>query len=37
VPRDTPHYFVNTDAEPAVAFVIFTPPYDGKGQVPVEK
>jgi quercetin dioxygenase-like cupin family protein len=37
VPRETPHYFVNTDAEPAVAFVVFTPPYDGKDQVPVEK
>jgi quercetin dioxygenase-like cupin family protein len=37
VPRATPHYFVNTGADPAVAFVIFAPPYDGKDQVPSKK
>ena len=37
VPHATPHYFVNTGADPAAAFVIFAPPYDGKDQVPVEK
>jgi mannose-6-phosphate isomerase-like protein (cupin superfamily) len=37
VPRATPHYFVNTGAGPAAAFVVFAPPYDGKDQVPVEK
>jgi quercetin dioxygenase-like cupin family protein len=35
VPRGTAHYFVNLDAHPAVAFVTFAPPYDGKDQVPV--
>jgi mannose-6-phosphate isomerase-like protein (cupin superfamily) len=37
VPHATPHYFVNTGSEPAAAFVVFAPPYDGKDQVPVEK
>ncbi len=36
VPRGTPHYFVNSGAVPAAAFVTFAPPYDGKDQVPVE-
>jgi quercetin dioxygenase-like cupin family protein len=36
VPRATPHYFVNSGADPAAAFVIFAPPYDGKDQVPSE-
>jgi hypothetical protein len=31
------HYFVNTAAEPAVAFVIFSPPFDGKDTVPIDK
>jgi len=34
VPRGTPHYFVNTASEPAVAFATFAPPYDGSDQVP---
>jgi mannose-6-phosphate isomerase-like protein (cupin superfamily) len=37
IPRGAVHYFVNTAAEPAVAFVIFAPPFDGKDTVPVEK
>jgi mannose-6-phosphate isomerase-like protein (cupin superfamily) len=36
VPHGTPHYFVNSAAAPAAAFVTFAPPYDGKDQVPVE-
>ena len=36
VPHATPHYFVNTGADPAAAFVVFAPPYDGKDQVPSE-
>ena len=36
VPRATPHYFVNSGAEPAVAFVTFAPPYDGTDQVPTQ-
>lgn len=36
VPHATPHYFVNTGAEPAAAFVVFAPPYDAKDQVPSE-
>jgi mannose-6-phosphate isomerase-like protein (cupin superfamily) len=35
IPRNTPHYFVNTSPEPAAAFVVFSPPFDGKDTVPV--
>jgi mannose-6-phosphate isomerase-like protein (cupin superfamily) len=34
IPRGVPHYYVNTDLEPAVVFVIFAPPFDGKDNVP---
>jgi mannose-6-phosphate isomerase-like protein (cupin superfamily) len=37
IPRGAVHYFVNTAAEPAVAFVVFSPPFDGKDTVPIEK
>jgi quercetin dioxygenase-like cupin family protein len=37
IPRGTPHYFINTDSAPAVAFVTFAPPYDGTDQVPVAR
>jgi mannose-6-phosphate isomerase-like protein (cupin superfamily) len=37
IPRGAVHYFVNTASEPAVAFVVFAPPFDGKDTVPVEK
>ncbi|MBI5892794.1 MAG: cupin domain-containing protein [Deltaproteobacteria bacterium] len=30
IPKGVLHYFVNTDSEPSVAYVIFTPFYDGK-------
>jgi mannose-6-phosphate isomerase-like protein (cupin superfamily) len=36
IPRNTPHYFVNTSPEPAAAFVVFSPPFDGKDIVPVD-
>ena len=34
IPRGVPHYYVNTDLEPTVAFVIFAPPFDVKDNVP---
>ena len=34
IPRGVPHYYVNTDLEPTVVFVIFAPPFDGKDNVP---
>jgi mannose-6-phosphate isomerase-like protein (cupin superfamily) len=37
IPRGAVHYFVNTAGEPAVAFVVFSPPFDGKDTVPIEK
>jgi mannose-6-phosphate isomerase-like protein (cupin superfamily) len=37
IPRGVVHYFVNTGGETAVAFVIFSPPFDGKDTVPVHK
>jgi mannose-6-phosphate isomerase-like protein (cupin superfamily) len=36
IPRGAPHYFVNTGGDPAVAFVAFSPPFDGKDVVPVK-
>ncbi|HXV78403.1 MAG TPA: cupin domain-containing protein [Candidatus Binatia bacterium] len=37
IPRGAVHYFVNTAGAPAVAFVVFAPPFDGKDIVPVAK
>jgi mannose-6-phosphate isomerase-like protein (cupin superfamily) len=37
IPRGAVHYFVNTAGEPSVAFVVFSPPFDGKDTVPVDK
>jgi mannose-6-phosphate isomerase-like protein (cupin superfamily) len=37
VPRGTVHYYVNTGLEPTIAFVVFSPPFDGKDVVPVNK
>jgi mannose-6-phosphate isomerase-like protein (cupin superfamily) len=37
IPRGAVHYFVNTAGEPSVAFVVFSPPFDGKDIVPVVK
>lgn len=36
IPRGAAHYFVNAGGEPAVAFVAFSPPFDGKDVVPVK-
>jgi mannose-6-phosphate isomerase-like protein (cupin superfamily) len=33
IPRGAVHYFVNTASEPTVAFVVFSPPFDGKDTV----
>lgn len=35
IPRNVPHYFVNESAKPAVAFVVFSPPFDGTDVVPL--
>ncbi len=34
IPRGAAHYFTNTDREPTVAFVTYTPAFDGKDIVP---
>ena len=34
IPRGVPHYYVNTDLEPTVAFVVYAPPFDGKDNFP---
>jgi mannose-6-phosphate isomerase-like protein (cupin superfamily) len=33
VPRGTPHFFRNTGESPAVAAVVFSPPFDGRDTV----
>lgn len=30
IPKGVPHYFVNEDSKPSIAYAIFTPSYDGK-------
>jgi quercetin dioxygenase-like cupin family protein len=35
IPKGTPHAFVNDAAEPAAAFVVFTPPFDGVDTVQI--
>ena len=37
VPRGIIHYFVNTSTEPSVALAVFSPSFDGKDSIPVEK
>lgn len=37
IPRETVHYFVNTFYQPSVALAAFSPPFDGKDTIPVEK
>ena len=34
IPRGVVHYYVNNASEPTVAFVIFSPPFDGKDTIP---
>lgn len=36
IPRKVPHFFTNHSSLPALAYVIFSPPFDGKDVVPVE-
>jgi len=36
VPRGTPHAFANAAQDPAVAYVVYTPSFDGKDRQPVE-
>jgi len=37
IPRSVVHYFVNTFTEPSVAMAVFSPPFDGKDSIPVQK
>ena len=37
IPKGVFHYFVNTGSEPAVAYAIFNPSYDGKDMKYVEE
>jgi mannose-6-phosphate isomerase-like protein (cupin superfamily) len=36
VPRGTPHAFTNGSSAPAVAYVQYSPPYDGEDRAPVD-
>lgn len=36
VPRGTPHAFRNASPEPAAAYAVYTPAFDGADRVPVE-
>jgi mannose-6-phosphate isomerase-like protein (cupin superfamily) len=36
IPRGTVHSFANESKEPAAAYAIYTPPFDGKDKVDVE-
>lgn len=36
VPRGTPHAFRNTSPEPAAAYAVYTPAFDGTDRVPVD-
>jgi quercetin dioxygenase-like cupin family protein len=35
IPKGTPHYFVNEGHDPAVALVVFAPPFSGSDQQPI--
>ncbi len=37
IPRGAVHYFVNTHSGPTVALAIYSPAFDGKDTIPVEK
>lgn len=34
IPSGTIHYFVNTHSQPSVALAMFSPPFDGKDNIP---
>lgn len=36
IPHDTTHYFLNNGADPAVAIVVFSPPFNGEKKLLVE-
>ena len=36
IPRGAAHYFTNTAREPTVAFATYSPPFDGKDNVPAK-
>jgi mannose-6-phosphate isomerase-like protein (cupin superfamily) len=36
VPRGTPHAFANESGEPALAYAVYVPAFDGQDRVPVE-
>ena len=36
VPRGAVHYYVNSGFEPTIAFVVFSPPFDGKDVIPAK-
>ncbi len=36
VPRGTPHAFKNESGEPALAYAVYVPAFDGQDRVPVE-
>jgi mannose-6-phosphate isomerase-like protein (cupin superfamily) len=36
IPRGAVHFYVNTGIEPTIAFVVFSPPFDGKDNIPVK-
>lgn len=36
IPRGMVHFFVNSGQTPSVAIAVFSPPYDGKDDIPVE-
>lgn len=37
IPRTAPHRFINYSPDVAVAYVVFSPPFDGKDIVPVRE
>lgn len=37
IPRNTPHYAVNTGPTPLVAVLIFSPPFDRRDSIPVPR
>ncbi len=36
IPRGAVHYYVNNGLEPTIAFVVFSPPFDGQDNVPIK-
>ena len=37
IPRGMVHWVENSGSEPSVAYAVFTPPFDGKDEVPVRR